>query len=87
MIYQDQCNRGTWTFELFERKGGAQIDLKAVHIELNILAMGEMKWKHAVLPLFGYNKGEGNVSRCHLMRISLETESLDFDCSSFRNDC
>jgi hypothetical protein len=26
------------------------------------------------------------VSRCHLMRISLETESMDFDCSSFRND-
>jgi hypothetical protein len=31
MVYQDQCNRDTWTFELLERKGGGRIDPKAIH--------------------------------------------------------
>lgn len=44
-------------------------------IELNEMSMEDLELAHAVLPLYGIFKNEGNIARCHLMRISLETKS------------
>ena len=49
--------------------------VRAHLIELNIISMSEVGAEHAVLPLFGAFKGEGNVARCHLMTLLLATKS------------
>ena len=49
--------------------------VRAHFIELHIVSMSELGAEHAVLPLFGAFKGEENVARCHLMRLSLATKS------------
>ena len=57
--------------------GGEEVPriVRAHFIELNIISMSELGAEHTVLPLFEALKGEGNVARCHLMRLSLATKS------------